>query len=105
MLRNKFKWFTNFVVLSNYVADIKTIICQPEKIPFLIENSKEYPHLRTIIKIGDDVTDDEKKEAKQHRIELLSFAELEVIMTSPAHSHGARGGNTHTWLNTGKTNI
>ncbi|KAK3697774.1 hypothetical protein QZH41_010322 [Actinostola sp. cb2023] len=63
-------------------ADIKAVVCQAIKIPFLMLHIKDCPQVKCIIKIGNDVTEDEKDEAKKYGIEMVSFADLEVIVTS-----------------------
>jgi predicted Zn-dependent protease len=71
--------YTKLVVLIFDSADISTVVCHETKVPFLMANAERCQNLKRIIKIGNDVTDEEKKEAKEHGIEIVSFAQLEVI--------------------------
>ncbi|KXJ20547.1 Long-chain-fatty-acid--CoA ligase 1 [Exaiptasia diaphana] len=60
-------------------ADIKAVICQAIKVPFLLQNLKKCPKLKIIIKIGHDVTEDEQRDAKDLGIEIISFADIEKL--------------------------
>ena len=59
-------------------ADVTTVVCNNSKIRFLFDNAGKCPDLKNIVKIGEPVSDEEKSEAENLGLRILSFEELEV---------------------------
>lgn len=55
-----------------------TVVCDESKMKVLLEQCSKCPKLKNIIKIGPDVTDEEKEAGEKAGVKVLSFKELEV---------------------------
>ncbi|XP_031548879.1 long-chain-fatty-acid--CoA ligase 5-like [Actinia tenebrosa] len=67
-------------------ADVETIVCHETKVAFLMANAERSPNLKNIVKIGNEVTDKERREAKSHGLEIVTFAQLEQMGVNNYHA-------------------
>ena len=59
-------------------ADISTVVCAANKVSTLIQQAPSCPSLRTIITMGDKVTEEEKQQISQAGLEIYTMAQIEV---------------------------
>ena len=63
---------------SCFSATISVAVCHESKISLLLKQSDSCPSLRTIIKIGGEVTAEEKQKAADIGLDIYSFQKVEV---------------------------
>ena len=61
-----------------YSARVKITVCDASKVETLLKNVDQCGDLKYIIKIGDNVTDEEQERAKEHGVEIVTFNDIEV---------------------------
>jgi hypothetical protein len=61
-----------------YSARIKITVCDASKVETLLKNVDQCGDLKYIIKIGDNVTEEEQERAKEHGVEIVTFSDIEV---------------------------
>lgn len=55
-----------------------TVVCDEGKLKVLLEEAEKCPKLKNVVKIGDEVTDEEKAAGDKIGVKIISFKELEV---------------------------
>ena len=59
-------------------ADISAVVCAGSKIPLLLKQAGSCSTLKTIIKMGDHITEEEEQEASKAGLQIYSMAQIEV---------------------------
>ena len=70
------------------LARIEITVCDASKLELLLNNIERCTSLKYIIKIGDIVTDEEQKKAREHGVEILTFSQVEVTEDCVLSDHG-----------------
>jgi hypothetical protein len=55
-----------------------TVVCDPVKIPLLLERCKNCPTLKNIIKLKGEIKDEDREKADECGIKIIEFDDLEV---------------------------
>ena len=59
-------------------ACVTVVACYATKVSLLLKQAENCPSLRVVIKLGGDVTEEEKEEATKNHILIHTIAEVEV---------------------------
>lgn len=60
-------------------AQMTTVVCDEGKLKVLLEEAEKCPKLKNVVKIGDEVTDEEKAAGDKIGVKIISFKELEDL--------------------------
>ena len=60
------------------LANLQTIICHESKVDFVLQSMEESNVVQRIVKIGSDVTAQEKVLAEKWNVRLIAFKQIEV---------------------------
>lgn len=55
-----------------------TVVCDEGKLKVLLEEAEKCPKLKNVVKIGDEVTDEEKAAGDKVGVKIITFKDLEV---------------------------
>lgn len=71
---------TNNIIMTScfLTACVTVVACYATKVSLLLKQAENCPSLRVVIKLGGDITEEEKKEAFKNHLLIHTIAEVEV---------------------------
>ena len=71
---------TNDITMTScfLTAGVTVVACYATKVSLLLKQAENCPSLRVVIKLGGDITEEEKKEAFKNHLLIHTIAEVEV---------------------------
>ena len=71
---------TNDIIMTSCLltACVTVVACYATKVSLLLKQAENCPSLRVVIKLGGDVTEEEKEEASKNHVLIHTIAEVEV---------------------------
>ncbi|KXJ20511.1 Long-chain-fatty-acid--CoA ligase 5 [Exaiptasia diaphana] len=66
-------------------AKMNTVVCDPVKIPLLLERIDKCPTLKRIIKLDGDVKEEDMKKAEDCGIKIVDFVDVEKLGKEHVH--------------------
>ena len=64
--------------LCSCPAEISTVVCGADKVASIIKQAEFCSELKTIIKMGDKISDEEEQEASRAGLQIYSMTQIEV---------------------------
>ena len=77
----------SFLPFCFILAELSTIVCNEDKVSLLLEQAHSCKGLKNLVKIGSQVTQEQREKAKGLGLKLISLADLEVSCALNISTH------------------